>query len=76
MAYSAQLVIRIRLVPRNMVMVTTVMYVKSPYGSGYTELSESMNFLPFLFSFLIIIFITSVTFLLSTIVLPFGKILF
>ena len=59
MAYSTQFVIRTRLVPRNMVMVATVMYIKSPYGSRYTELRESMNFLPFL---------------LSTIVLPFGKI--
>ena len=74
MAYSTQFVIRTKLEPRNMVMVATVMYVKSPYGSRYTELRESMNFLPFLFSFLIIIFITSVTFLLSTIVLLFGKI--
>ena len=29
---------------------------KSPYGSGYTELRESMTFLAFLFSFLIINF--------------------
>ena len=35
-------------------MVATDMYGKSPYGSGYTELRESMTFLPFLFSFLII----------------------
>ena len=34
-------------------MVATDMYGKSPYGSGYTELRESMTFLPFLFSFLI-----------------------
>ena len=37
-------------------MVATDMYGKSPYGSGYTELRESMNFLPFLVSFLIISF--------------------
>ena len=37
-------------------MVTTDMYVKSPYGSGYTELRESVTFLPPFFSFLIINF--------------------
>ena len=37
-------------------MVATDMYGKSPYGSGYTELRESMTLLPFLFSFLIINF--------------------
>ena len=37
-------------------MVATDMYGKSPYGSGYTESRESMTFLPFLFSFLIINF--------------------
>ena len=39
-------------------MVGNDMYGKNPYGIGYTELRESMTFLPFLFSFLI--FITSV----------------
>ena len=39
-----------------MVMVATDMYGKSPYGSGYTELHESVTFLQFLFSFLIINF--------------------
>ena len=34
-------------------MIATDMYGKSPYGSGYTELRESMTSLPFLFSFLI-----------------------
>ena len=53
LAYSTQFLIRIRLVPGNAVMVATDMYGKSPYGSGYTELRESMTFLPFLFSFLI-----------------------
>ena len=52
------------------------MYGKSPYGSGYTKLRESVTFLPFLFSFLIINFITLVIFLLSTIVLPFPEVLF
>ena len=37
-------------------MVATDMYGKSPYGSGYTELHESVTFLQFLFSFLIINF--------------------
>ena len=37
-------------------MIATDMYGKSPYGSGYTELRESMTFLPLLFSFLIINF--------------------
>ena len=32
------------------------MYGKNPYGSGYTELRESMTFLPLLFSFLIFTF--------------------
>ena len=57
-------------------MVATGMYGKSPYKSGYTELRESMTFLPVLFSFLIINFVTWVLFLLSTIVLPFADILF
>ena len=35
-------------------MVASGMYGKSSYGSGYTESRESMTFLPFLFSFLII----------------------
>ena len=37
-------------------MVATDMYGKSPYGSGYTELRESVTFLPPFFSFLIINF--------------------
>ena len=37
-------------------MVATDMYRKSPYGNGYSELRESMIFLPFLFSFLIFTF--------------------
>ena len=37
-------------------MVATDMYGKSPYVSGYAELRESMTFLPFLLSFLIINF--------------------
>ena len=58
LAYSTQFLTRIRLVPGNVVMVGNDMYGKNPYGIGYTELRESMTFLPFLFSFLI--FITSV----------------
>ena len=58
-------------------MVATDMYGKSPYGSGYTELRESMTFLPFLYSFLIINLCNfSYIFLLSTIVLPFAEISF
>ena len=57
-------------------MVATDMYGKSPCGSRYTELHKSMIFLPFYFSFIIIIFITSVIFLLSTTVLPFAEIFF
>ena len=56
LAYSTQFLIRIRLVPGNVVMVATNMYGKSPYRCGYTELRKSMIFLPFLFSFLIINF--------------------
>ena len=52
------------------------MYGKSPYGSGYTKLRESMTFLQFLFSFLIINFYNLAVFLLSTIVLSFAEILF
>ena len=52
------------------------MYGKSPYGSGYAELDERMTYFPFLFSFVIINFITSIKFLLSTIVLPFADISF
>ena len=37
LAYSTQFLIRIRLVPGNVVMVATDMYRKRPYGSGYTE---------------------------------------
>ena len=37
-------------------MVATDMYRKSPHGSRYTELRESMTFLAFLFNFLIINF--------------------
>ena len=54
-AYSTQFLIKIRLVPGNVVMATD-MYGKSPYGSGYTELRESMTFLLFLLSCLIINF--------------------
>ena len=56
LAYSTQFLIRIRLLPINVVMVATDMYRKSPYGSRYTELRESMTFLPFLFNFRIINF--------------------
>ena len=57
-------------------MVATDMYGESPYGRGYTKLRESITFLPYLFGFLMINFVTSVVFLLSTIVLPFAEILF
>ena len=58
-------------------MIATDIYGESPYGSGYTELRESMTFLIFLFSFLIINFYNfSYIFTLSTIVLPFAEILF
>ena len=53
LAYSTQFLIRIRLVPGSVIMIATDMYGKSPYGSAYTELRESMTSLPFLFSFLI-----------------------
>ena len=52
--YSTQFLIRIRYVPGNVVMVATDIYGKSPPRSGYTELRESMTFISFLFSFLII----------------------
>ena len=51
LAYPTQFLVIIRLVPGNVVMVATDMYGKSSYGSGYTELRESMTFLPFLFSY-------------------------
>ena len=50
------LLLLLRLVTENVVMVATDMHGKSPYGSVYTKLRESMTFLPFLFSFLIINF--------------------
>ena len=50
------LLLLLRLVTGNVVMVATDMCGKSPYGSLYTELRESMTFLPFLFSFLIVNF--------------------
>ena len=50
-------------------MVSTDMYGKSPYGSGYMELRENMTFL-------IINFYNFDIFLLSTIVLSFAEILF
>ena len=62
LAYPTQFLIMIRLVPGNVVMVATDMYGKSSYGSGYTELGESMKFLPFLFSWLLTM-ITSVIFI-------------
>ena len=37
-------------------MVATDMCGKNPYGCGYMELRETMTFLPFLFSFIIINF--------------------
>ena len=46
---SNPVLIRIRIVPRNVIMVATDMYGKSPYVSGYMELCKSMAFLPFLF---------------------------
>ena len=70
------ILIKIKLVPGNVVMVETDMVGKSPYWSRHTELRKSMTFLLFLFSFLIITFITSVIFLFPTIALPFAEILF
>ena len=55
--YSTQLLIRIRLVPGNVILWSPMICTeKNPYGSGYMELRESMTFLPFLFSFFIINF--------------------
>ena len=73
-AYLTHFLIRVRLVPGNVVMVATDMYAKSPYGSGHTRLRKSMTFLPFFFRFSVIAFIISVMFLLCTIVLPFPEI--
>ena len=56
LAYSTKILIRIRLVPGNVVMVATDMCGKSPYRSKYTKLRESTTFLPFLFSFLVFTF--------------------
>ena len=50
------LLLLLRLETGKVVMVATDMYGKSPYGSAYTELRESMTFLPFSFNFLIINF--------------------
>ena len=50
------LLLLLRLETGKVVMVATDMYRISPYGSAYTELRESMTFLPFSFSFLIINF--------------------
>ena len=38
LAYSTKVIIRIRLIPGNMVMVATDMYGKSPYGKGYADI--------------------------------------
>ena len=76
LAYSTQVLFRIRLVPGNVVIFATDMYGKSPHGSGYTELRESTTFLPFLFSFLITNFYNFCYILLSPIVLTFAEILF
>ena len=56
LTHSTLFLIKIRLIPGNVVMVANDMYRKSPYENGYTELSKSMTFLPFLFSFIIINF--------------------
>ena len=56
LAYSTKILIRITLVPGNVVMVATDMCGKSPYRSKYTELRKSMTFLPFMFSFLVFTF--------------------
>ena len=47
LVYSTQFLLKIRLAPRNAVVVATNVYGKSHYQSRYTELRDSMNFSPF-----------------------------